>query len=183
MIFVEEMGDIMGEWVSDELIGLFLSRVEETPQHIVQVLTKNPKRLADFNPWPKNCWVGATVENEQAADSRIPYVLQTQASVRFVSFEPILGEISVAEDLGPGVWTKREPEKENSGYIKTRGLDWIIAGAQTQPSKLPQRVQLEQITREADAAGVPVFLKNNLQPLFPGEKLRQDFPAQVGGLK
>ena len=48
--------------------------------------------------WPlPNLWAGVSVENQAAADERIPLLLQTPAAVRFVSAEPLLGPISFAQ--------------------------------------------------------------------------------------
>jgi protein gp37 len=47
--------------------------------------------------WPlPNVWLGVSVENQQYADERIPLLLETPAAVRFVSAEPLLGDV----DLG-----------------------------------------------------------------------------------
>lgn len=51
-------------------------------------------------PWPlPNVWLGASVENQQAADERIPLLLQTPAAVRFLSCEPLLEEVDITEWL------------------------------------------------------------------------------------
>ncbi|MCB2199676.1 phage Gp37/Gp68 family protein [bacterium] len=47
-------------------------------------------------PWPlPNVWVGVTVENQAAADERIPLLLETPAAVRFLSCEPLIGPVDL----------------------------------------------------------------------------------------
>jgi protein gp37 len=47
--------------------------------------------------WPlPNVWLGVSVEDQAAADERIPLLLQAPAAVRFLSCEPLLGPV----DLG-----------------------------------------------------------------------------------
>jgi protein gp37 len=42
-----------------------------------------------------NVWLGVSVENQAAADERIPLLLRTPAAVRFISAEPLLGPIAL----------------------------------------------------------------------------------------
>lgn len=51
--------------------------------------------------WPmRNVWLGVSVEDQRAADERIPLLLQTPAAVRFLSCEPLLSGV----DLGLRNW-------------------------------------------------------------------------------
>lgn len=43
--------------------------------------------------YPSNLWLGVSVENQAAADERIPELLATPAARRFVSYEPALGAV------------------------------------------------------------------------------------------
>ena len=47
-----------------------------------------PDRWLDIKP-AENVTNGVSVENQQAADERIPHLLQTSAAVRFLSVEPL----------------------------------------------------------------------------------------------
>ena len=69
-IFVCSMADLFGDWVPEEWIEAVLNRTQRADysHHTYQFLTKNPRRLKDFNPWPSNCWVGTTVTNQADAD-------------------------------------------------------------------------------------------------------------------
>lgn len=75
------------------------------------LLTKRPQNIlpiaADMwvrfsgpsQPFPPNVWIGTSVENQQAADERIPHLLKVPASVRFLSCEPLLGPVNLRQWL------------------------------------------------------------------------------------
>ncbi|GAA4328369.1 phage Gp37/Gp68 family protein [Flaviaesturariibacter amylovorans] len=46
-----------------------------------------------------NVWLGVSVEDQKAADARIPHLLRTPAAVRFLSCEPLLGPVDVSRWL------------------------------------------------------------------------------------
>lgn len=65
-----------------------------------RLLTKRPQNIAKLYPdlmenWPRNAWIGTTVENQAEADRRIPHLLELPAHVRFLSVEPLLGPIDL----------------------------------------------------------------------------------------
>jgi len=181
-IFVCSMADLFGDWVPDEWIVEVLDTVRGYAWHTYQFLTKNPQRLKDFNPWPRNAWVGTTVTNQADGDERIPWLLQVDARVRFVSHEPLLSEIYVepflyltgASTAGP--WhdclgkRRHFPGSGVGGQMissKPSGdISWAIIGAMTGPGAVkvdPEWVQ--NLMGQYQAAGVPVFLKDNLKGL------------------
>ena len=46
--------------------------------------------------WPlPNVWLGASVEDQEAADGRIPHLLRTPAAVRFLASELLLSEVEL----------------------------------------------------------------------------------------
>ena len=73
--------------------------VRETPQLDWLLLTKRPQAVRRLAPWreawPRNVWMGATVESQEWADRRVPLLLQADAAVRFLSCEPLLGRIQL----------------------------------------------------------------------------------------
>ena len=91
-----------------------------TPNLDWLLLTKRPQnveRLVPWsNEWPANVWLGTSVENQALAEKRLPFLLRIPAAVRFLSCEPLLGEL----DLRP--WFKR------SGL---QSIDWVIAGGES----------------------------------------------------
>ena len=189
-IFVQSMGDLFHPSTPQFQIELVLAMAKALPRHTFQFLTKNPKRLKDFNPWPANCWVGTTVTGQADADERLPWLLQVEAVVRFVSHEPLLGAIDLTNYLPPEFclncnntgypWI--ECGNEHSGYdyrytceCKTQKyVDWAIIGAQTGPGAVKPKLEWVQgLIDQYRAAGVPLFLKDNLNRV---DKI-QEFPV------
>jgi len=104
--------------------------------------------------WPlPNVWLGVTVENQEAANGRIPLLLKTPSAKRFISVEPMIGPIDLFHIKDPFY----EDNPEYSGLLLSTGhrltfnslirkpgladhgqaLDWVIAGAETGPRKRP----------------------------------------------
>lgn len=75
--------------------------IRRRPGLIFQVLTKRPERIAahlptDWGAGYPNVWLGATVENQDAADVRVPVLARVPAAVRFLSVEPMIGPVDLA---------------------------------------------------------------------------------------
>lgn len=113
--------------------------------------------------WPlPNVWLGTSVENQKAADKRIPPLLQTPAAVRFVSLEPLLTPCELVgswqDYLSPdSAWfTEAEPDQDGP----YRGLDWVIAGGESGPGARPCNVGwIRDTVRQCREAGVACFVK------------------------
>lgn len=100
-----------------------------------------------------NIWLGVSVENQQAADERIPILLQTPAAVRFVSYEPALGPVNLQG--WDGVLARYYLHHEMGGT-----LDWIIAGGESGPGARPAHPDWFRTVRDqCQESGVPFFLK------------------------
>jgi protein gp37 len=112
-IFVNSMSDLFHEAVPDDFILEVFAMMERCPQHVFQVLTKRPARMAEWvrkhQEWVDyaagegeylrrygHVWVGTSVEHQQAADERIPHLLRVPAVVRFLSCEPLLGPVDLS---------------------------------------------------------------------------------------
>lgn len=97
--------------------------IRNTPKHTYQILTKRPERILECLPpdWGdgyKNVWIGISVENQEAYDLRIPILAQVPAAIRFLSIEPIIGPINVA----------------NNGaleYYQDEKINWVIIGGES----------------------------------------------------
>lgn len=111
--------------------------------------------------WPlRNVWLGVTAEDQLRADERLPWLLQTPAAVRFVSCEPLLGEI----DLGAGAGRKhgRQYHDQVGPCIcdRDKRLHWVIAGGETGPGARPMHPEwVRSIRQQCAAARVPFFFK------------------------
>lgn len=123
-VFCASMADVF-EWRADlNSVRLRLWKlVEATPSLDWLLLTKRPhltKRLVPWREaWPENVWLGATVENQRFAEVRIPHLLESNARIRFISCEPLLGML----DISP--------------WLKANGIDWVITGGETGANSRP----------------------------------------------
>lgn len=157
-IFLDDMSDWMADYWPREWTELELQAMRDNPQHRFYTLTKQPQNLPAWSPFPDNCWVGVTVTNFQIFARAMNYLSEIKAKVKFISFEPLLEQI-----------TSDEAGKYCFAYLVEdlkHYLNWLIIGSQTKPYKPPKIEWVEEIVRAADRAGIPVFLKDNLRPLL-----------------
>lgn len=129
-------------------------------------------------PWPlPNVWVGTSVEDQSAADLRIPYLVKTPAAVRFLSCEPLLGPVDLTGWLFPvcprcggsgSVWATTgrgsgaacECEIAGRHGAARSSLEWVIAGGESGPAyRKPEAAWFRQLRDRCDDAGVPFFFK------------------------
>ncbi len=96
--------------------------IEATPSLDWLLLTKRPELVSKSVPWstnwPKNVWLGTTVENQDLAKERLPVLTSLPAAIRFISAEPLLGPLDISE------WLRD-------------GLDWVITGGESGPKARP----------------------------------------------
>lgn len=182
------MGDMFGDWV-DELEKaegrpyrrMILKTVELSPRHTFLFLTKCPWNLRQFNPWPRNAWVGATATRQDQVLRALLELADVDATVKFLSLEPLMGsmggfQLSSIQWLLIGVATgtraeilelaKTHPELTPMPY----GRKWSLE---------PKEDWVRAIEEATALAGVPVFEKNNLAPLLY-RPLRQEYPTAEG---
>lgn len=218
------MGDLFGDWVNPieqfiipnhELGGNYLKTrtlrrwvfdaVENCPQHTFVFLTKNPKGMKAWSPFPDNCEAGFSATNQDEFLRRLVDIRKVEANVRWCSLEPLLN------------W---------SAEFKTdwlEYLDWVAIGALTgterqlreieprYPELTPFQIErgqwglmppiawIKNIVEQCDACGTKVFIKENLyrwivnetpiDPIFlqskgdiagfPVATLRQEYGARV----
>ncbi len=113
-----------------------------------------------------NLWLGVTCENQQRADERIPLLLQTPATIRFVSCEPLLSDINLSRISFGQIESRyggESPVFYNSleSYKGHNGLDWVIVGGETGHNARPIRPDwVRNIKDQCKAAGVPFFFKS-----------------------
>jgi len=99
-----------------------------------------------------NVWLGTSVEDQKAADERIPHLLMCPAAVRFLSCEPLLGAVDINPFLyrvGGSRW--EQPRND---------IHWVIAGGESGPGARPMHPDWARSVRDqCAAAGVPFFFK------------------------
>lgn len=116
-------------------------------------------------PWPlPNVWLGTSVEDQQAADLRIPLLLQTPATVRFLSCEPLLGPVDlrdvhyddmVAINALTGEYGFPTPHAESG-----RRIHWVIIGGESgKHARAMNPAWAESLVSQCREAGVAVFVK------------------------
>ena len=183
--FVCSMSDLFHGDVPDDFILDVLIRCGAARQHTFQILTKRPARM--FKWWteymngaafPQNVWLGVSVENQAAADERIPLLLQTQAVIRFVSAEPLLEAVDLENYLGiwtNGVVSPRQPlivnepmtpnlftalARPKDASLYKQQLNWVICGGESGPGARPMDVKwARSLVEQCGHAGVPIFVK------------------------
>jgi len=152
----------LNDWRSDLML-----LIQQTPQLDWLLLTKRPKNVMRLfslawqkiggdpvTALPNNIWIGTSVENQAAADERIPELLKIPAAVRFLSCEPLLGPINLEnlayEAAGPA-W---------AGYNKL--IDWVIVGGESGPNARPMHPRWARSLRnQCQEAGVSYFFKQH----------------------
>lgn len=137
MFFVNSMSDTFNEKISGEQILKILTFCRKYHQHVFQILTKRAERLPDFG-YPFNVWLGVTVEMAKYK-SRMQYLKQTNAKIKFLSCEPLL------EDLGE---------------LDLTGIDWVICGGETGSNAHPMHPDwVRNIQLQCQKQNVPFFFK------------------------
>lgn len=194
MIFVNSMSDLFHEDVPDRFIDRVFNVMALAQRHTFQVLTKRPDRMAEYtqsraeleghnsfclskwslshyprpHTWPlPNVWLGTSVENQETADKRIPYLLQTPATVRFLSCEPLLGMVDLSKWLLPyhcarcdaAILDRACPVCGSEGHRRDR-IHLAIVGGESGPGARPMHPDgVRSLRDQCQAAGVPFFFK------------------------
>ena len=133
LIFVNSMSDLFHKEIPKEYIQQVFDTMEQADWHIYQILTKRSSLMRDFvgkhyedKPVPPHIWLGVSIENS-AAMTRLRHLKQTNASMRFVSFEPLLGPI---------------------GNVGLEGIHWVIVGGESGPGARPMQADWPRSLRD-----------------------------------
>jgi protein gp37 len=162
-VFVNSMSDLFHERVPDEFLRLVFWAMAGRPEITFQVLTKRPRRMAEFvtgfldRDWPMgplpNVWLGTSVEDQQSADERMGALVDVPAVVRFLSIEPLLEEV----ELMPLFVSY---DRATRGWEGTDAVHWVIVGGESGPKARPCDPGWIRLVRDqCRAAGVAVFVK------------------------
>jgi protein gp37 len=121
--------------------------IKATPNLDWLILTKRPENFAKFLPWVAdntapwpNVWLGTSVAEAQEKQlERIAILRATPAAIKFVSAEPLLGDL---------------------GSVDLSGIDWLIAGGESGPGSRECDLQwIANLVEQCKAQGVKVFVK------------------------
>jgi protein gp37 len=154
-IFVNSVSDLFHELVPDEFVANVFSVMEAAAHHQYLILTKRPERMLAWvtkhRDWVEyaagegeylrrygHVWLGTSVEDQRRAEERLPYLVETPAAVRFVSAEPLLGELDLTS------WFPRYDHRPTYEYFRAafpdagdqpikiaEGIDWVIVGGES----------------------------------------------------
>jgi len=172
-IFACSMGDLFHAKVPDWFLYRVFDAMIETPRHTYQVLTKRIERVGQFwkqysayrvydhkvrgagrkrdqvLEWPEHIWIGTSTENQAMADKRIPILLSIPAAIHFVSVEPMLEEIDIAQ------------AQYDCGYFGDRfDIDWIVCGCESGPGRRPFDIEWARALKsQCIESKTPFFFK------------------------
>lgn len=142
-IFVNSMSDLFHPDVSDDFILEVWRVMRETPHHNYQILTKRPERMQEIVSGQvelvlPNVWLGTSVE-DMAATHRIDALRHTPATIRFISFEPLISSV---------------------GVIDLTGIHWAIVGGESGANARPIReVWIDEIHSQCVTYNTAFFFK------------------------
>lgn len=138
IIFMNSMSDTFHQNVSESFLYEIVDFIRRHPQHIFQVLTKRANRLSIIKNYPSNVWLGVTVEKSDYLE-RIEYLMSTNAKVKWISCEPLLGPIE-------------------SDKIKC--LDWVVVGGESGPNCRPMNLEWARKIRDiCEEQDTPFYFK------------------------
>ncbi|HFE64759.1 MAG TPA: phage Gp37/Gp68 family protein [Caldithrix sp.] len=141
MIFVNSMSDLFHRDVPLEFIQKVFETMRKAHWHTFQLLTKRSPRLLEVDKylsWPDNVWMGVSIEN-MAFTSRADHLRQTNAKIKFLSLEPLLGPLP---------------------NLNLTNIDWVIVGGESGPKARPMETEwILEIRDQCQKTNVPFFFK------------------------
>jgi protein gp37 len=141
LIFVNSMSDLFHADVPVEFVRRCFDVMCQASHHIFQVLTKRPERVVtimDKLPWNENIWLGTSIENVRVTN-RVATLRRVPVKVRFLSIEPLLGDIP---------------------NLPLAGIRWVIVGGESGPKARPiQPEWVRNIRDQCVKSSVPFFFK------------------------
>ena len=140
-IFVNSMSDLFHKKVPLAYIHRVFDVMAQAHWHRFQVLTKRADRLRELSSkleWAPNIWMGVSVESESYR-GRIDDLRSTDALVKFLSVEPLLGPLH---------------------NLNLDGIDWVIVGGESGPKARPMDpAWVTDVRDQCRDARVPFFFK------------------------
>jgi protein gp37 len=173
-VFCASMADVFDNKVPASWRVDLWSLIRATPALDWFLLTKRPQNIRDMLPadwgegWPQ-VWLGATTEDQEEADRRIPHLVAIPASARFLSVEPLVEPVDVTPWLVP---------RSRGGRVS---ISWIIAGGESGGGARPMHpVWLRGLRDQVKAAGARLFVKQigSNHALWPGVTGKGEDQAQ-----
>jgi protein gp37 len=158
-VFVNSMSDLFHKEIPRPFIDKVFDTMEEANWHTFQVLTKRSSLLTSYvnqrystKLAPSHIWLGVSVEDSKNA-ARIKHLKSARASVKFVSFEPLIGPV---------------------GRVDLCGIDGAIVGGESGPGARPMEEAWAVALRDQCLVqNVAFFFKQwgGIRPKSGGRKL------------
>lgn len=162
-VFSASLADWLDNQVPEEWRSDLARLIAATPNLDWLLLTKRPQNYAKLAPWgmgtlPENVWLGITAEDQAHFDQRWRHIRDVPAKVRFVSYEPALGPLSLP---------------------RTNNPDWIICGGESGAgARMMDPLWARAMRDECDVEGVPFFMKQMTGKVqIPDDLLVRQMPA------
>ena len=147
-VFCSSLADVFDPQAPGDQRERLWELIRATPNLNWLLLTKRPRLAAAMLPddfssvrWP-NVWVGMTAEDQPNYDLRWKHMLEFDAAVRFVSYEPMIGPLELTQTGDPPL------------------PDWVIWGGESGRGARDCRPRwAREITAECIDLGIAVFGK------------------------
>ncbi len=155
--------------------------IKKTPNLDWMLLTKRPENAVGMlsqhvfsQGLPGNLWIGASVEDQESAEKRIPHLLKVPAAVRFLSMEPLLGPVWLGEMYDH---TTVSPGSVVMPFY--HGIHWVIVGGESFNPRPMNPDWVRDIRDQCVAAGVPFFFTQGSFDNWPDHKNFYSFPPDL----
>ena len=231
-VFCVSMGDPFHHDITDAQIAAAFGVMAACPQHMFLLLTKRAERLQKLMTWLgtqtvgalftaaadegtevgalngitwplPNVGIGVSIENQATADERIPLLLDTPASVRWVSAEPLLERIWFGKACHSEWLTGCDPdcslhdstttmpiaciESRRGNKMDPRchtSLDWVVVGGESGPNaRRCDMGWIRHVVQQCDRSGTPVFVKQlGAHPIIDGPSDAINMKGKDGAL-
>jgi protein gp37 len=139
--FVNSMSDLFHEKMPFEFLDSIFETIKNTPHHSYQILTKRETRLKRYfekRTVPENVWLGVTIEHAKTK-SRVEVLKTITAPIRFLSIEPLIGDI---------------------GEIDLTGIHWVIVGGESGVAARPMSEEWAiNIQKQCASQNIAFFFK------------------------
>lgn len=159
-IFVNSMSDLFHKEVPTAFIDRVFDTMEAARWHTFQVLTKRSPIMTRYlrsrygdSVAPPHIWLGVSIEDAKNT-VRLKHLREARASIKFVSFEPLLGAV---------------------GTVDLTDIDWVIVGGESGPRARPMAEEwVLEIRDQCRKAKVAFFFKQwgGVRPKSGGRALR-----------
>jgi protein gp37 len=164
-IFVCSMGDLFHDDIPSLFISAVVKTIIENPRHEFLLLTKRPERMKEFfcsylpsligqtSDTIYNMWLGVSIENQETANRRLPFLADIPAHRRFISAEPLLSAISLQGFDIHSLVTK--------GRSLSDLIHLLIIGAETGPrARISPLCNIIDLAMDGDFLQIPTMVKN-----------------------